>query len=506
MLVALVPVVIAAVLAVTWYRSALEDEARRALRTQAETAKALVAEAGSDRADQAVIDSAVDKLDVEALLYRDGAVAASTIEVADGTAALGSALSDEVRTSVIDQRQSYEGREEIGGRTYLMLYLPISGAGGEAPSALAVALDYSRYAVAQRNFILGMLVVIALSMGLANLIALYAARSITTPIGGIISASEQVATGDLTVEVPESGFREARTMGSTFNVMTGELRGLLDGMDASAGSLDAVAREITASASNEAQSAAAQASAVAQATATLEELDRSFGAVAQGAMRVREIAEGSLETADAGREMVQGNAVHVAQLADSSGAALTAAEELTSVASDIGQVTTVIRSIAEQTKILALNAAIEAARAGEAGKGFGVVAAQIRSLADSVSASVGQINSLVGGIQEASKTLASTSEQQVVFGTEALQDVMFTRDKFDEIYAKMDNTASAAREIAAAAEQQQSAAKQIVEVMHQVSEGVTGTATSAAQVADAAGNVKREAGSLASRLKGFRLR
>ena len=176
------------------------------------------------------------------------------------------------------------------------------------------------------------------------------------------------------------------------------------------------------------------------------------------------------------------------------------------MAGDIGQVTTVIRSIAEQTKILALNAAIEAARAGEAGKGFGVVAAQIRSLADSVSASVGQINSLVGGIQEASKTLASSSEQQVVFGTEALQDVMFTRDKFDEIYAKMDNTASAAREIAAAAEQQQSAAKQIVEVMHQVSEGVAGTATSAAQVADAAGNVKREAGSLSSRLKGFRLR
>jgi len=456
--------------------------------------------------DSDVVNSVVEKVGGEATLFQNGVRVATTIKDEDGAPTVGTPVLDTVRAAVIAGGQAYEGREDIAGRSYLSSYEPLRDPEGDVVGMFFVALDHTPYATTERNFALGMLVVTVLGVGLANLIAVVAAKGIAAPVAGIISASEKVATGDLTVEVPTEGFREARKMAATFNTMTGELRGLLDSMGSSASALDAVAGDITTAASSEAEGAEAQASAVAQTTATLEELDRSFGAVAEGARRVREIAEDSLEVADSGRDMVQGNAMHVAHLADSSGDVLTAASELSAVATDIGQVTTVIRSIAEQTKILALNAAIEAARAGEAGKGFGVVAAQIRSLAESVSASVGRINSLVGGIQEASHTLAASSEKQVVLGTEAVQDVMITRDKFDEIYARMDNTASAAREIAAAAEQQQTAARQIVDVMHQVSAGVSSTASSAHQVAQAAGNVKREAGSLSGRIKAFRLR
>jgi len=456
--------------------------------------------------DESFVDSIAQKTNGAATVFQNGVRVATTVRDDQDKRVVGTPVSDPVRLAVLKSGNHFEGDVKIAGKAYLGSYDPIRDVDGKIVGMLFVGLDRSPFSSAARTFTLGMTAMCLLGILFAVISAYVASRGIASPIYGIITAAEQVATGDLTVSVPEEGFREAQTMGRTFNAMTGALRDLIGNVGASASNLDAVAGEITVAASSEADGASEQASAVAEATATLEELDRSFGAVAEGARRVREIAEDSLEVADSGKGLVQGHATQVAILADSAGNVLTSVDDLTQAAQDIGQFTTVIRSVAEQTKILALNAAIEAARAGEAGKGFGVVAAQIRTLADSVSLSVGQINKLVGGIQEASKALASNAEQQVVHGTETVQETMFMRDKFDEIYARMDNTAAAAREIAAAASQQQAATKQIVAVMQQVSEGVSGTASSARQVSGAANDVKREAGTLSSGLRGFRVK
>ena len=80
-------------------------------------------------------------------------------------------------------------------------------------------------------------------------------------------------------------------------------------------------------------------------------------------------------------------------------------------AQKIGDIVSLITTIAGQTNLLALNATIEAARAGDAGKGFAVVASEVKNLAQQTSqateAIAGQITTIQGATQEAVSAIRS---------------------------------------------------------------------------------------------------
>jgi len=75
-------------------------------------------------------------------------------------------------------------------------------------------------------------------------------------------------------------------------------------------------------------------------------------------------------------------------------------QQLSQLAEEIGNISSVVGGIADQTHLLALNAAIEAARAGEEGRGFVVVAQEVKSLADSSGNAVDEIRHLIEQVQQ----------------------------------------------------------------------------------------------------------
>jgi hypothetical protein len=74
--------------------------------------------------------------------------------------------------------------------------------------------------------------------------------------------------------------------------------------------------------------------------------------------------------------------------------------------SETDAVLKVIKKITSQTNLLGLNASIEAARVGEEGRGFGVVAEEIRKLAENSSNSLKQIEGILQTLREASNSIS----------------------------------------------------------------------------------------------------
>ncbi len=113
-------------------------------------------------------------------------------------------------------------------------------------------------------------------------------------------------------------------------------------------------------------------------------------------------------------------AIRLNRAVDAAGRASEDVNALSQRTGEIHDIVGTMGQIAEKTHLLSVNASIEAARAGEAGRGFGVVAEEIRRLADSSARSADRIAEIVAGIDDHSRRVVATMEASSTALSESL--------------------------------------------------------------------------------------
>jgi methyl-accepting chemotaxis protein len=257
--------------------------------------------------------------------------------------------------------------------------------------------------------------------------------------------------------------------GLTIRTIGKALRQVIETLNSGAVQVAGASGQVSSASQMLAQGASEQAASLEETTSVLTEMASMTRKNAETAREASRLSDATQQTAE------QGNTAM--------GRMSAAIDEIQKSAQDTAKIIKVIDEIAFQTNLLALNAAVEAARAGEAGKGFAVVAEEVRSLAMRSAEAAKNTSSLI----ESSVTAAKNGVSLTVEVGGVLQKIAGSATKVNAMIA----------EIAAATHEQSQGIDQVSKALHEMDKvtqtnaaGAEESASSSAELASQAEQMK----------------
>ena len=322
-----------------------------------------------------------------------------------------------------------------------------------------------------------MLVALLIAVVAAVAAALWLIRSITQPIGVVVSMADQIAEGDLSQSIVVDSDNETGQLLAALQRMQERLAQVVSQVRSGSESVATASAEIAQGNHDLSARTEQQASALEETAASMEELGSTVRQNADSASQANQLAMNASKVAVQGGEVV--------------GQVVETMKGINEASRKIADIISVIDGIAFQTNILALNAAVEAARAGEQGRGFAVVASEVRALAGRSADAAREIKALIG-----------TSVERVEQGTTLVDQAGST---MREVVESIRRVSDVVGEISAASSEQASGVNQVGHAVTQMDQTTQQNAALVEEMAAAASSLRSQASALVEVMAVFKL-
>ena len=285
-----------------------------------------------------------------------------------------------------------------------------------------------------------------------------------------------MAEGDLTKRLEGSYQAELLAMQSATNNAVSNFGLTLSQVSTGAQEIGGMAKEVAVASEDLSQRTQEQAASLEQTAASMEELTATLQHSTDNSGTAYKLANSTASEAENGIVVMTKT--------------LDAMNGISELSKKIGEITSVIDSIAFQTNLLALNAAVEAARAGEHGRGFAVVAGEVRNLAGKSADAAKDISSLIG-----------STINQINNGTDLVEE---TNRVFEHMVVSIKEVETLVSQVSTTAHEQSEGIKQVNIAVGQLDELTQQNAALVEELSATAGNMSEESANQAEFISRFK--